>query len=157
MRFTSRLASDPHPLARARCELTGVIRVGIYEQIFRMAWLTVPSLWATARSAASAPSTAAEFRAAGDASADASSAASDASKTADVPRRLCGKCTAHRSCAPVLVVGLIGAILFATVMMAATTSSPVLEARELSTARSDDDGLVAAQPAGFESTEFMEE
>ena len=122
-----------------------------------MAWLTVPSLWATARSAASAPSTAAEFRAAGDASADASSAASDASKTADVPRRLCGNRTAHRSCAPVLVVGLIGAILFATVMMAATTSSPVLEARELSTARSDDDGLVAAQPAGFESTEFMEE
>ena len=137
------------------------IRVGIYEQIFRMAWLTVPSLWATARSAASAPSTAAEFRAAGDASADASSAkfesSSDASKIADVSRRLCGNRTAHRSCAPVLVVGLIGAILFATVMMAATTSSPVLEARELSTARSDDDGLVAAQPAGFESTEFMEE
>ena len=125
-------------------------RVGIYEQIFRMAWLTVPSLWATPRSAASTPSTAAEFRAAGDASADASSAefesSSDASKIADVSRRLCGNRTAHRSCAPVLVVGLIGAILFATVMMAATTSSPVLEARELSTARSDDDGLVAAQP-----------
>ena len=151
------LASDPTH-SRARVANSQVwTRVGIYEQIFRMAWLTVPSLWATARSAASAPSTAAEFRAAGDASADASSAASDASKTADVPRRLCGNCTAHRSCAPVLVVGLIGAILFATVMMAATTSSPVLEARELSTARSDDDGLVAAQPAGFESTEFMEE
>ena len=136
-------------------------RVGIYEQIFRMAWLTVPSLWATPRSAASAPSTAAEFRAAGDASADASSAefesSSDASKIADVPRRLCSNWKAHWSCAPVLVVGSIGAILFATVMMAATTSSPVLEARELSTARSDDDGLVAAQPAGFESTEFVEE
>ena len=152
MRFTSRLASDPHPLARARCELTGVIRVGIYEQIFRMAWLTVPSLWATARSAASAPSTAAEFRAAGDASADASSAASDASKTADVPRKLCNNCTARRVCAPVLVVGLIGAIFFAIGMMAAT-SSPA-EALELSTARGDGDS-VTAQPDGFESTELM--
>ena len=126
-----------------------------------MARLAVPSLRAMPQSAASAPSTAAEFRAAGDASADASSAAfessSDASKTADVPRKLCNNCTARRVCAPVLVVGLIGAILFATVMMAATTSSPVLEARELSTARSDEDGLVTAQPAGFESTEFMEE
>ena len=151
------LASDPTH-SRTRVANSQVwTRVGIYEQIFRMAWLTAPSPWATARSAASAPSTAAEFRASGDASADASSAASDASKTADVPRRLCGNRTAHRACAPVLVVGLIGAILFATVMMAATTSSPVLEARELSTARSDDDGLVAAQPAGFESTEFVEE
>ena len=123
-----------------------------------MARLVVPSLRATPQSAASAPSTAAEFRAA---DADASSAAfessSDGSKTANVPRKLYNDCTARRVCAPVLVVGLIGAILFATVMMAATTSSPVLEARELSTARSDDDGLVAAQPAGFESTEFVEE
>ena len=123
-----------------------------------MALLVVPSLQATPQSAASAPSTAAEFRAA---DADASSAAfessSDGSNIADVPRQLYNNLTARQLCAPVLVVGLIGAILFATVMMAATTSSPVLEARELSTARSDDDGLVAAQPAGFESTEFIEE
>merc|ERR1712185_798196 len=100
-----------------------------------MAWLEVPSLRAMPQSAASAPSTAAEFRAA---DADASSAAfessSDASKTADVPRKLCNNCTARRVCAPVLVAGLIGAIFLANVMMAAT-SSPAAEALELSTAR----------------------
>ena len=122
-----------------------------------MARLVVPSLRATPQSAASAPSTAAEFRAAGDASADASSAAfessSDASKTADVPRKLCNNCTARRVCAPVLVAGLIGAIFLANVMMAAT-SSPAAEALELSTARGDGDS-VTAQPDGFESTELM--
>ena len=87
-------------------------------------------------------------------SADASSAASDASKTADVPRRLCGNCTAHRSCAPVLVVGLIGAIFSVTVMMTATSSKSPAEALELSTARGDG-GPVMAQPDGFESTELM--
>ena len=122
-----------------------------------MARLVVPSLRATPQSAASAPSTAAEFRAAGDASADASSAAfessSDVSKTVNVPRRLYSNCTARRVCAPVLVVGLIGAIFAATVMMAATSSSPA-EARGLSTARGDD-GPVTAQRDGFVSTELM--
>ena len=125
-----------------------------------MAWLAVPSPRATPQPAASAPSTAAEFRAAGDASAsaDASSAAfessSDASKTADVPRKLCNNCTARRVCAPVLIAGLTGAIILANVKMAAT-SSPA-EALELSTACGDG-GSVTAQTDGFESTELMKE
>ena len=124
-----------------------------------MARLAVPSLRATPQSAASAPSTATEFRAAGDASADASSAAfessSDGSNIADVPRQLYNNLTARQLCAPVLVVGLIGAIFFAPVMMMAATSSPA-EALELSTARGDG-GSVTAQPDGFESTELMKE
>ena len=118
-----------------------------------MAWLAVLSLGATPQSAASAPSTEAEFRAAGDASSAAFESSSDVSKTADVPRQLRNNCTRCRSCAPALVVGLIGAIFFTTVMMAAT-SSPAAEAHELSTARGDD-GPVTAQRAGFKSTELM--
>ena len=121
-----------------------------------MARLVVPSLQATPQSAASAPSTAAEFRAA---DADASSAAfessSDGSNIADVPRQLYNNLTARQLCAPVLVVGLIGAIFFAPVMMMAATSSPA-EALELSTARGDG-GSVTAQTDGFESTELMKE
>ena len=119
-----------------------------------MAWLAVLSLRATPQPAASAPSTEAEFRAAGDASSAAFESSSDARKTADVPRKLCNNCTARRVCAPVLVAGLIGAIFLANVMMAAT-SSPAAEALELSTARGDGDS-VTAQPDGFESTELME-
>ena len=118
-----------------------------------MAWLAVLSLRATPQSAASAPSTEAEFRAAGDASSAAFESSSDVSKTADVPRQLRNNCTTYRSCAPALVVGLIGAIFFAPVMMMAATSSPA-EALELSTARGDG-GSVTAQPDGFESTELM--
>ena len=121
-----------------------------------MAWLAVLSLGATPQSAASAPSTEAEFRAAGDASSAAFESSSDVSKTADVPRQLRNNCTTRRSCAPALVVGLIGAIFFTTVMMAATSSPAAADAHELSTARGDD-GPVTAQRAGFKSTELMKE
>ena len=121
-----------------------------------MAWLAVLSLGATPQSAASAPSTEAEFRAAGDASSAAFESSSDVSKTADVPRQLRDNCTTRQSCAPAVVVGLIGAIFSATVMMMAATSSPA-EARGLSSTARGDDGPVTAQRAGFESIEFMKE
>ena len=76
--------------------------------------------------------------------------------TAHVPRLLYNNCRARRLCAPILVVGLIGAIFSVTVMMTATSSKSPAEALELSTARGDG-GPVMAQPDGFESTELMKE
>ena len=114
-----------HSRGRAlSANLTGGLASTLRTAAGRMAWLAVLSHGATPQSAASAPSTEAEFRAAGDASSAAFESSSDVSKTADVPRQLRNNCTTRRSCAPALVVGLIGAIFFTTVMMAATSSHP---------------------------------
>ena len=63
-----------------------------------MAWLAVLSLGATPQPAASAPSTEAEFRAAGDASSAAFESSSNGSNIADVPRQLYNNLTARQLC-----------------------------------------------------------